>query len=117
MSKTRIYAITPTDATATPEPHLVEANSPGQALKHVTRSMFKVAVASGKNVADAYKAGLEVEIAGEESHDPELPESEQQQVDPPAPASKPPLNPAAAWPFPKGDRPGKSAVVSDGASA
>lgn len=64
MSDTRIYSITPTDATATPEPRLIEAGSRAQALRHATEGMFKVEVASGKEVAAGMRAGIQVEIAG-----------------------------------------------------
>jgi hypothetical protein len=64
MSESRIYAVTPIDAMATPEPRLVEAISQGQALRHVTRGMFKVEAVSAKAAVDAMRSGIEVEQAG-----------------------------------------------------
>lgn len=66
MSDTRIYAVTPKDATATPEPRLIEASSRSQALRHATVGMFDVRPASAKETVAAMSAGIQVEIAGAE---------------------------------------------------
>lgn len=65
MSKTRIYAVTPSDVNSQVAPRLIEAPSPGQAIKHAARDVFTVKVASGKEVAAGMKAGIEVEVVGE----------------------------------------------------
>lgn len=66
MSKTRVYAVDPVDANSQLAPRLIEANSPGQAVKHAAKDVFKVKVASGKEVADGVRAGLEVEVVRDE---------------------------------------------------
>ena len=69
MTATRIYSITPTAAAAKPEPRLVEASSQGQALRHVTGSMFKVETVSAKEAVDAIKSGIQVEVANAAEND------------------------------------------------
>lgn len=64
-SKTRIYAVEPVDASSQVSPRLIEAPSPGQAVKHAAKDVFTVKVANGKQVADGIKAGIEVETVGE----------------------------------------------------
>jgi hypothetical protein len=65
MSDTRIYTVTPKDATATPEPRLIEASSRSQALRHATEGMFEVRPASAKETVAAMSSGIQVEIAGD----------------------------------------------------
>jgi hypothetical protein len=57
---TRIYAITGPGTTA---PRLVEAASPAQALRHVARGTFRVAVAGSLEVARMMGHGVTVERA------------------------------------------------------
>lgn len=65
MSDTRIYAVTPKDAGATPEPRFIEASSRAQALRHATEAMFEVRPASAKETVAAMKSGIPVEVAGD----------------------------------------------------
>lgn len=62
MSIKRIYAVTtPTGI------RLVNATSQAQALAHVARSTFAVAIARPHAIVEAMTAGVKVETAGEGS--------------------------------------------------
>jgi len=61
---TRLYIVTGSGA---PAPRLVEATSPAQALRHVARDVFRVAIAGSLDVARLMREGVDVEQAG---HDP-----------------------------------------------
>lgn len=74
MSDTRIYAVTPKDASATLEPRFIEAGSRGQALRHATEGMFEVRPASAKEAVAAMNAGIQVEVAGDKQL--EIPDTE-----------------------------------------
>lgn len=59
MSPTRIYTV----AQETGDKFLIEAATPAQALRHVTAGMFRVEVASAKDVAQLMAQGVKVESA------------------------------------------------------
>lgn len=61
MSK-RIYIVTDTDFNI---PRLVRANTPAQALTHVTKNRFVVKVATQDQIVDALNDDVTVETAGE----------------------------------------------------
>ena len=60
---TRLYVIT---GPGTPSPRLIEASTPAQALRHVARDVFTVAVAGSLEVAQLMRSGVSVERAREE---------------------------------------------------
>lgn len=58
---TRIYVVTNGAA----EPRLVKASTPAQAIRHVTRPMYKAEVASQDALVAALTKGVKVETASE----------------------------------------------------
>jgi len=63
MTNTRIYRIVVNNGDTAQSEHLVEASSPAQALRHVTKSMATCEVATTKEVAAMVSAGTKVESA------------------------------------------------------
>lgn len=74
------------------KPRLVDAPNPSTALRHVAQATFTVKAATGAEVAEAIRAGVQLEVAGEE---PATPPTGGAPVPPPA-APAPPQAPAAA---------------------
>lgn len=66
MSTTRIYAVSPAVVSTPTAKRLVRASTPAQALRHVTGTMFDVAVASQDDCIEGAAAGVKVEVAGAE---------------------------------------------------
>ena len=64
---TRIYIITNRD---NDQQHLVRAATPAQALRHVARSKFGVAVAAQEALVELLTSGTKVEDAG--ADDPQV---------------------------------------------
>lgn len=71
MATTRIYVIENKDDQTCLA--LVEATSRAQALAYMSRSMFDARPASGKDVADAIRHGLEVKVAKDEPEQAQVP--------------------------------------------
>lgn len=73
----RIYRVAHTE---TGLEHLIEAHTPAQALRHVTRAQFVVEVASQRDVARLVHGGMHIELAGSptESDEDELPDDDAQ---------------------------------------
>jgi hypothetical protein len=67
MPATRIYYVTAEDG----EARLVRATSPAQAIRHVARDRYRVAVASQETIVEMVSAGDPVETAGDEPVGPE----------------------------------------------
>ena len=64
MADSRIYIITTPTAK-----HLVEAKTPSQAIRHVTHAGVTYKAASARDVVNAQKEGVTVEVAGAEPAD------------------------------------------------
>ena len=63
---TRIYAVTPKNATESALPRLVRATAQTTARSHVAKDTLTVSVASQDQLVAAVAAGVKVENAGEE---------------------------------------------------
>lgn len=103
MAKTRIYLVQPNvviDGKPAPA-RLVEAVTPSQAIRHVSKNMFVISVATPKGVAQLVKAGTELETATEEEQEkpPMLP------LDPPPPLPDEPAGKSDPDDFGKGEAP------------
>lgn len=90
MPKTRIYIVAPTaviDGKLQPG-RLIDAITPAQAIRHVTKDAFTIQIATPHQIAKMIKNGIALETASEEvAPPPELPfpKTETQQEPAPTP--------------------------------
>jgi len=61
MAKNRLYRVTTPTKT-----HLVEAPNPARAIAHVARQLIKVDIPASFEVFVMAKAGVEIEVVGDE---------------------------------------------------
>lgn len=113
MAKTRIYLVQPNvviDGKPAPA-KLIEAVTPSQAIRHASKNMFVIAVATAKDVARLVKAGTELETASEEEVQPQLP------LEPVTPQDPPKVEDTKADDFGKGEPPVYPTAEEEAAAA